>query len=264
VRDPRRLSEEPNGGELARALREAGELGSSERVASAWQRLQPALDRVPPDPIGASTGLSALSKGALVIGTLALTTLSWFLLPVGAGFKPALSSTTPPAATPAAPAPTPTPIVALPSSPTVAPQAELRPSVTAPTPSRPAARTPRSARPAASEPTLPIAGPASALPDPEGELTLLTRAQEQLEVAPAAALALLAEHEQRYASGVLVQEREVMRIDAERALGRGDRAAARAQAFLARFPRSPQRTRLQAWLSTRSPDAPPAAEADKP
>jgi hypothetical protein len=277
MRDPRRLSEDPSASELARALQEAGELGSRERVASAWQRLEPALDRVPPAPIDASSGMSTLTKGALIAGTLALGTVGWLVLsPAKMGFQPASSATesapTPVAAT--TPILSATPIantlapntIVVPPSPTLAPEPEPLPG-TAPVAPRPQARVPAAQRSkpalAAARPNAAVANAASA-PDAEGELALLTRAQEQLEVAPAAALALLAEHEQRYASGVLVQERELLRIEAERALGRSDSAAARAQAFIARFPRSPQRARLQSWLSTRSQADVSAAEADKP
>jgi len=262
MRDPRRLSQDPNAGELARALQQAGALGSRERVTSAWQRLEPALDRVPAEAIGASTGLSALTKGGLLAGALALGAVAWLLSPeVGAGFKPALPS-------PTAPAPasivSPVPTVSVPSpTPAPQPQPQLL-SPVSPIPPRASARSLRASRATPLEPAPAPIAVAAALPDPEGELALLTRAQEKLEVAPAAALALLVEHEQRYASGVLVQEREVMRIDAERALGRSESAAARARAFLARFPRSPQHTRLQTWLSTRSQSGVPAAEADKP
>ena len=270
MRDPRRLSQDPNAGALARALREAAELGSRERVSSAWQRIQPALDRVPAEPIGTSTssGLSALTKGAWIAGTLALGAVGWLVLaPADAGLEPTLASSPPPAPpvlTPSRPAAYSAPSPAVQLEPQ--PSAQTQPVLPAPSvSSRPSARTIRAQRatPLVIPATSPIAV-APAPPDPEGELVLLTRAQEKLEVAPAAALALLAEHEQRYPSGVLVQERELMRIDAERALGRSDSAVARARAFLTHYPRSPQRTRLQAWLSTRSQSDVPAAEADKP
>jgi hypothetical protein len=56
-----------------------------------------------------------------------------------------------------------------------------------------------------------------------------------------------------------------MRIDAERSLGRSAAAAARARAFIAHFPRSPQSARLRAWLSARfSQPSDPSSEASKP
>jgi hypothetical protein len=275
MRDPRRLSEDPRAGELTRALREAGELGSRERVASAWQRIEPVLDRVPPAAIDASSGLSALTKGALLAGTLALGTVGWLVLaPATTAFEPARSSAAEPNPTPIA-ATTPSAVATSPApnsgaANTVVPSPALV-AEPEPSPATAAVATRLQKRPPATQraksalaAVQPAAAPAPALPDADGELALLTRAQEQLEVAPATALALLGEHEQRYASGVLVQERELLRIDAERALGRSDSAAARAQAFIARFPRSPQRARLETWLSTRSQRDVPAAEADKP
>jgi hypothetical protein len=80
----------------------------------------------------------------------------------------------------------------------------------------------------------------------------VTRAQDLLARSPAQALVVLDEHARRFSHGMLVEEREVLRIDAERALGRGDSAAERARAFITRFPRSPQVPRLRAWLSTRT------------
>jgi hypothetical protein len=80
----------------------------------------------------------------------------------------------------------------------------------------------------------------------------VTRAQDLLARSPAQTLELLHEHEHRFPHGMLVEEREVLRIDAERTLGRVDSAAERAQAFVKRFPRSPQVPRLQTWLSARS------------
>jgi hypothetical protein len=83
----------------------------------------------------------------------------------------------------------------------------------------------------------------------------VTRAQDLLARSPAQALAVLEEHERRFAHGMLVEEREILRIDAERALARVASAAERARAFVTRFPRSPQVPRLQAWLSARSQES---------
>lgn len=86
-------------------------------------------------------------------------------------------------------------------------------------------------------------------PDPGAELELIARAQRQLERDPAAALAILQDHARRFPAGVFVQEREIMRIDAE--LARGQRALARerARSFTAAYPASPHRRRLQALLA---------------
>ena len=49
----------------------------------------------------------------------------------------------------------------------------------------------------------------------------------------------------RYPGGALVQEREVIAISALAAMGRSGEARARAQRFLAAFPRSAHRRRLE-------------------
>ena len=89
---------------------------------------------------------------------------------------------------------------------------------------------------------------APAQSDPSAEIGLLTRAERALEFEPAATMLILHEHAQRFPDGVLVQEREILRIDAELALGRKQAAAARAREFLLRFPGSPHRHRFEEML----------------
>jgi hypothetical protein len=92
------------------------------------------------------------------------------------------------------------------------------------------------------------AAPARATIDPDAELALLTRAEQALQLKPALTLAILHEHAQRFPDGVLAQERDILSIDAELALGRKDAAATRARAFLIRFPSSPHRHRFESML----------------
>jgi hypothetical protein len=81
------------------------------------------------------------------------------------------------------------------------------------------------------------------------EVDLVERADMQLRAgAPAAALAALREHELRCPSGILVQERERIAIEALAKLGRDDAARARAQAFEERFPSSPHLRRVRQVL----------------
>ncbi len=81
------------------------------------------------------------------------------------------------------------------------------------------------------------------------EVDLVERADMQLRSgAPAAALAALREHELRCPSGILVQERERIAIEALAKLGRDDAARARAQAFEERFPSSPHLRRVRQVL----------------
>jgi hypothetical protein len=80
------------------------------------------------------------------------------------------------------------------------------------------------------------------------ELTLLSRAQRLLAQDPRAALDVIDEHVRAYPAGAFVEEREALAIDALRRLGRRQELQARARAFLQRYPGSPQRERIEAWL----------------
>jgi hypothetical protein len=100
--------------------------------------------------------------------------------------------------------------------------------------------------------------------DTDAEVALISSAQQALERDPRRALAALDEHARRFERGVLAEEREVLCFDALVALDRNDEARARARAFIASFPKSAQRTRLQRWLDARrdaalirNPDAEP-------
>lgn len=86
--------------------------------------------------------------------------------------------------------------------------------------------------------------------DPGAEVALISRAQQQLRAQPAQALALLDEHAHRFPSGILAQERDALRIDAERALGQIERARAHAHAFVASYPDSQELRALQRWLAS--------------
>ena len=85
--------------------------------------------------------------------------------------------------------------------------------------------------------------------DPEAEVALVSRAQQLIVSQPSAALARLAEHQIRFPHGVLAQERDTLRIDAERALGQSARAREHARAFIATYPDSPQARGLERWLA---------------
>ena len=81
-----------------------------------------------------------------------------------------------------------------------------------------------------------------------GEAALLERAQAALERRPAEALRLSRQHEARFPEGALVQEREVIAIDALRRLGREAAAKARAAEFERRFRGSVHQPRV--WRAT--------------
>lgn len=77
----------------------------------------------------------------------------------------------------------------------------------------------------------------------EAELALMKQAREAK--SPAATLALLEQHRSEFANGVLTDEREVMRIEALCALGRGDEAEQAAAVFVAAKPAHPLRSRVE-------------------
>ena len=75
---------------------------------------------------------------------------------------------------------------------------------------------------------------------------LLFRAQQLLASDPAGALTLAERHGRLFPAGVLAQEREVIAIEALRALQRKDEAEARARRFRARYPKSAHLPRVEA------------------
>jgi hypothetical protein len=89
-----------------------------------------------------------------------------------------------------------------------------------------------------------------AQPDPSPtEGALLLRARQELSSDPSGAFALTQEHARRFPSGTLVQEREVLAIEALARLGRSSEARRRLDAFRARFPQSPHVARLSALVA---------------
>jgi hypothetical protein len=80
------------------------------------------------------------------------------------------------------------------------------------------------------------------------EGALLLRARQELSSDPSDALALTQEHARRFPSGTLVQEREVLAIEALARLGRSSDARHRLDAFRARFPQSQHIARLAALV----------------
>jgi hypothetical protein len=146
--------------------------------------------------------------------------------------------------TSSAPAPTVSPIVPSASA-TVAPAARPveSPALASAAPATSAAHGASSSPPEAS------AAPAMASADAETEAHFLDRARAALGSSPAQALSLTAEHAHRFPSGALGQEREVVAIQALSRLGRADEARSRAQRFLAAFPGSVHRRRIEALVS---------------
>lgn len=83
------------------------------------------------------------------------------------------------------------------------------------------------------------------------EAKLLGRAQSALSSDPRKALALAEEHRQSFPHGVLVQEREVIAIDALARVGRRAEAAARGERFLKAFPGSAHQSKIAGIVGSR-------------
>ena len=84
--------------------------------------------------------------------------------------------------------------------------------------------------------------------DPIAELALLDAAQHALRDEPEQALARAEEHAARYPHGEFEQEREVLAIEALLRMGHDDAAAQRARRFIARYPESSYRVRVEQQL----------------
>jgi hypothetical protein len=86
----------------------------------------------------------------------------------------------------------------------------------------------------------------SKVPAPKpSESALLERARQALKSDPQAALALTKQHRRLYPRGVLVQEREVLAIEALSRLKREDEAKRRAGDFKESYPDSAHREKVR-------------------
>jgi len=146
----------------------------------------------------------------------------------------------------------------------VTPQVRTVPPPT-PTPSRttvePSAVTPRSATPerrsrarsSVRAVATPDAPPNNSVvvdaPDEFAEGALLLRARRALATDPSLALSLAQEHLRLAPAGRLAPERDVIAIEALGALGRATEARAGAERFVARWPESAHRPRVERWLA---------------
>jgi hypothetical protein len=104
------------------------------------------------------------------------------------------------------------------------------------------------ASPVASANVVPQGPPPQQEAPAESEISLLQAAKAALRDDPAAALALADRHARRFAAGALVQEREVIAIEALVALGRADDARERGARFERDFPQSAHRLRIESLL----------------
>lgn len=221
LEDPPRLldsPDEPLG--LREALRGAeADLGSPAQISRVAGRLGPLLGAA-----GSAGGTAAAVSGAVKASALALAVVvvgggAWLL----GGTR---SSPSAPAALQSAPAQAP---VAVPAAPALPPVSAV------------------AAEPAPAESATPSALPQKISP-PAGpsEADLLEEARALLARDPARALARANQTAARYPRGVLVQEREVIAIQALRRLGRDAEAERRARAFAKAFPGSAFQPKLDA------------------
>jgi outer membrane biosynthesis protein TonB len=232
---------------LDRALSAAqSALGSQEDVARLRTRLAAAVSAELPSPgMTPQHKPSPLSAARiwLVSGAALIATATWL---------GARTPTTDPRPQPPSAAAEPTPAPP--------PAAELAP-VPVPVPV-PAPPNPKAAetKPAPRRTAKPTRTPApQATPPITSEVQLISQAQATLERDPRAALGFLSQHEQQYQQGMLREERDILRFDAERALHMTERARAHALAFIRAYPSSPHRRRVEQWLSETSSQEPASA-----
>lgn len=99
---------------------------------------------------------------------------------------------------------------------------------------------------ASSEEPQPAIEPA---PERPSELALLAQARRVLRSSPAQTLRLTTEHQEHFGAGALVEEREVLAIEALVRLGRHSQATSRSERFARRYPRSIHAGRIAAVLA---------------
>jgi hypothetical protein len=230
VSDPPRLSRD-SGSDAERRLARLVEasqrdVGSDEQVAALESRLVPligpplASGTTAPLPKTASVAGSGAVKAMVVSGAAAIATAAYVFARQPPP-TPAAARVTAPALAVSAPAAGSSPAP-------VAPLSTQEPRTEAPTPSTTVKGAP--------------------LPS---ETELVGEAQAVLATNPARTLALCDRHQRFYPRGVLVQEREVLAIEALERLGRHEQASARGTRFLAAFPGSAHRSKIAAIVGSR-------------
>jgi hypothetical protein len=242
--DPPRLVDDPESSERVRdLLRECrSDVGTPDDVKRLESRLVPLIWAPPPTVGGPSaTTTAGSSAGATAASGAALKTVAAVALAVGlAGgglwlSKASTSRIEPPA----------------PSSVLDEKPAEATGTTPAEQPTPPPATQPdESAASPKDRPPSSIkerSSPATEATS-ESESDLLGRAQAALRRDPAQALSLAGEHRRKFPNGMLVQEREVLAIDALERLGRHAEAVARADRFSKSFPGSAHRSKVNAVI----------------
>jgi hypothetical protein len=226
--DPSRLFDSPSApAGLRDVLRTASnDLGTDAQVARLAQRLGPLLG-----PVGPATPAAAASKA---LG-LKLALAGAALIAAGGGAWRLASS-------PSTPSPS-----ALVSA-QVSPSVKVESAAVTPPPGPPSPDSVTSAvEPVPAVASSPAKLPAKPAPPAQlSEAELLEQARAALRADPARALQRANEHAARFPRGVLVQEREVLAIQALRQLGRTGEADRRAEGFAKAFPGSAFQRKLSA------------------
>ena len=230
--DPSRLSDPSAPAGLRDVLRAAqADVGTDAQLARLAERLGPMLGpAVPPAPVAPAAGLSGAAK--LGLAGLAL---------IVAGGGAWLVSASHPAGPP--PAPSPAHAVTPPAAVVKPPEVSATPA-----PAPPASEAiVGDAKPVPATASVPAKLPEKPTPPAQpSEAELLEQARAAMKGDPARALQRANEHAARFPGGVLVQEREVIAIQALRKLGRTAEADRRAQAFARAFPGSAFARKLNA------------------
>jgi hypothetical protein len=218
--DPSRLFDDPSApAGLKNVLRGAkADVGGDAQIARLAERLGPVLGG------GAAIGAGAVaaSTGTALSGTAKLGLAALALAAAGGGAWWLVSGDAPP--------PRAAPVEVASSAPVLAPAPAVTNAVPAPLPSRAAEPGP------SASPTPTHEKPALAVQLTEVEL--LEQARVALKTDPNRALQRVNEHARRFPRGVLVQEREILAIQALRRLGRDADAERRSEAFAKAFPGS--------------------------
>ncbi len=218
--------------------------------------------------LGALSGLLAIGLGAVAIGFYVFSTPEAPSSPATPPQAPVSAPTASPSSQePDPPPPQPEPLLEPSSDIQVEPRARSRaPASAARTTSRrppPTGIRPNREERAPSAPAATVTnqGAPSQLME---EARLLRNARQAVQGSPRDALASLAEHTQHFPQGLLVEEREFLRVVALARLGRRSQARRVGEAFLQRFARSGHRaevTRLLRELAESSPGG--AGEQEK-
>ncbi len=213
--------------------------GTPEQVERLRAALGPVLWPIAPGGAGAGKAPVASGTTAVALGKAAALIALAGAGAAGVWFGAAHRSTR----TEPAPSASAVRSTVVPSGPSSEPPVEVAPAVAAP---------PTSEAPRAVDAGLASAhsnhGSPSAASEATNEAWWLDQAQAELASEPGRALAATAEHRRRFPHGALVQEREVLAIEALQRLGRQAEARARAARFVSSFPDSAYREKVRSVI----------------